>query len=592
MEQSSTKAEEVKKQNIFTKKFHPNFLSAIERAYGTFSLTEKTIFSIIAIAVFVLSITFFSRLYGTMLVEVPSEGGTYTEGIIGAPRFINPLLAVSDADRDLSTLIYSGLLKPTPEGNLVPDLAESYLISSDNKTYDFVLKDNLRFHDNTPLTTADIEFTIKKAQDPLIKSQKRSAWEGVTVNVIDAKHIQFVLKQPFAPFLENATLGILPKHIWKDASPDQFTFSVYNIEPIGSGPYKLKSLKENSLRAPIEYRLVPFNDYTFGKALIKKLNIKLYSNEVELVSAFENGDILSMGGVEPSIAREYENNGTKVETATLPRVFGVFFNQNQNEVLLNSTVRKALEMSVNRSELIEKVLKGYGIEIDTPFVPETKSEKIWSEESITKANELLEKNGWTLNDETGIREKKSKDKTTTLSFSLSTGEKNDLKTTADILKEQWKKIGADVSISIYENGDLNQNIIRPRKFDALLFGEIIGRDTDLYPFWHSSQRNDPGLNIAQYANIKTDKLLDELRSTYDATAKIGIIEKINAEMEKDIPAIFLYSPEYTYIPDPKAKAIDLGKISLPNERFLDIHKWYKDTNKIWNLFYDGTGKTL
>jgi len=197
-----------------------------------------------------------------------------------------------------------------------------------------------------------------------------------------------------------------------------------------------------------------------------------------------------------------------------------------------------------------------------------------------------------LNDETGIREKKSKDKTTTLSFSLSTGEKNDLKTTADILKEQWKKIGADVSISIYENGDLNQNIIRPRKFDALLFGEIIGRDTDLYPFWHSSQRNDPGLNIAQYANIKTDKLLDELRSTYDATAKIGIIEKINAEMEKDIPAIFLYSPEYTYIPDPKAKAIDLGKISLPNERFLDIHKWYKDTNKIWNLFYDGTGKTL
>jgi len=391
MEQSSTKAEEVKKQNIFTKKFHPNFLSAIERAYGTFSLTEKTIFSIIAIAVFVLSITFFSRLYGTMLVEVPSEGGTYTEGIIGAPRFINPLLAVSDADRDLSTLIYSGLLKPTPEGNLVPDLAESYLISSDNKTYDFVLKDNLRFHDNTPLTTADIEFTIKKAQDPLIKSQKRSAWEGVTVNVIDAKHIQFVLKQPFAPFLENATLGILPKHIWKDASPDQFTFSVYNIEPIGSGPYKLKSLKENSLRAPIEYRLVPFNDYTFGKALIKKLNIKLYSNEVELVSAFENGDILSMGGVEPSIAREYENNGTKVETATLPRVFGVFFNQNQNEVLLNSTVRKALEMSVNRSELIEKVLKGYGIEIDTPFVPETKSEKIWSEESIKKQMSFLKK---------------------------------------------------------------------------------------------------------------------------------------------------------------------------------------------------------
>ncbi len=569
-------------KNLLTKNYSFSFLKKLEEAYKTFSPAEKSIFLLLAVVIFVISGVLFSKVYLSMQIEVPSKGGTYTEGIIGIPRFINPLLAVSDADRDMTSLLYSGLLKSTSDGRLVPDLAESYLVSSDSKVYDFILKDNLKFHDGTPLTTADIEFTIKKAQDPLIKSQKRSAWDGVTVTVIDAKQIRFELKQPYAPFLENVTIGILPKHIWKDANADQFTFSKYNIEPIGSGPYKLKKLKENSARTPVEYRLVPFEHYVFGEPFISKLNIRLYSSEQELLSAFDNGEISAIGGINPDIADKYKNEGKEILTARLPRIFGVFFNQNQNEALLSLPVRKALNISVDREKINEEVLKGFGNIITRPYLIDEEKEN--PKQNIDEAISILEKAGWVINEETGFREKKLKDKTIPLSFTLATGEKDDLKETAEILKNEWAKIGANVTIAIYENGDLNQNIIRPRKYDALLFGEIIGRDLDLYPFWHSSQRNDPGLNIALYANMTVDKLLETLRTTSDEKTKIETLEKINTEIEKDIPAIFLYSPKYTYIANPKALSIDISYVSLPGERFSDIHTWYIDTNRIWNFF--------
>jgi len=573
----------IEKKGFLSRHITFPFIKKLEDAYKTFSTAEKTIFLILLLAILIISAILFSKLYSSMQKEVPSKGGVYTEGIIGIPRFINPLLAVSDADRDLTNLIYSGLLKPTKEGGLIPDLAESYLISSDNRTFDFILKPNLKFHDDKPLTTADIEFTIKKAQDPLIKSQKKSAWDGVTVNVIDEKHIQFVLKQSYAPFLENATLGILPKHIWKDVNAEQFTFSVFNVEPVGSGPYKISKLKFDSARTPTEYKLIPFEHYTLNKPFISKLNIRLYQSEIDLISAFEDNEINAIGGIDPNIADEYAKKGFKISTAKLPRVFGVFFNQNQNEALLSSAVRQALNMSVDRNILVNEVLKGYGFPITKPYLEDESTE---TRPDIEGAKKILEKNGWVINTETGFREKKLKDRSLSLAFTIATGEKNDLKSTAEILKNQWKEIGADVSISVYENGDLNQNIIRPRKYDALLFGEIVGRDFDLYPFWHSSQRNDPGLNIALYANMQTDKLLEELRLESDKKKKQEILSKIGTEIEKDTPAIFIYSPKYIYIADQKTQAIDLGYISLPNERFMDIQKWYKDTNKVWDIFED------
>jgi peptide/nickel transport system substrate-binding protein len=147
------------------------FLEILYRITHAFSITEKVVFySLIAVAV-VTGLTFLAHLNNKFLVEVPDRGGEMTEGVVGIPRFVNPVLAVSDADKDVVSLVFSGLLKASPDGKLVPDLAASYTISPDGRTYTFTLRDNIFFHDGEPITTEDIEFTIQKIQDSTVKSQ-------------------------------------------------------------------------------------------------------------------------------------------------------------------------------------------------------------------------------------------------------------------------------------------------------------------------------------------------------------------------------------------------------------------------------------
>ena len=155
---------------------------------------------------------------------------------------------------------------------------------------------------------------------------------------------------------------------------------------------------------------------------------------------------------------------------------------------------------------------------------------------------------------------------------------------AEELVAAWQKLGADVRIQVSETGDLNQNVIRPRNFDALLFGEVVSRDTDLYPFWHSSQRQDPGLNIALYANGRADKLLEEARQLRDTEKVEASYMAFRDEIKNDVPAIFLYTPSFLYVVPEKVSAIKLGALTLPQDRFLSVRDWYIETDKIWKIF--------
>jgi len=111
-------------------------------------------------------------------------------------------------------------LRATPEGDLIPDLAANFTVSPDGLTYTFTLKNDLVWHDGEPITSADVAFTIDKVRDPglAIKSPRRASWEGVTVETPDPMTVIFRIQQPYAPFLENATMGIIPKHIWQNCS--------------------------------------------------------------------------------------------------------------------------------------------------------------------------------------------------------------------------------------------------------------------------------------------------------------------------------------------------------------------------------------
>jgi len=589
--------------SLFTKT--PN-RTEVRLAFKTFTLNQKLIFGFLILALIGSLAGLIWSVNQNFLVTVKKPGGSLTEGLVGSPRFINPLLAISDADRDLVALIYSGLLRLSNDGSsFIPDLAESYSISPDNLVYTFKLKEGLTWQDGKPITTDDVIYTIQTAQDREIRSVKRANWEGVTVKKVDDRTLEFVLKKPYAAFLSNATLGIMPKHLWSNLNAPAFSLSDLNTRPIGSGPYKIKAIAKDSKDIPVSYELVPFEKFALGQANISSLTLKFYDNQSDLEKAYTEGKINSLAASSPRLEQGFYSS-TQIIKVPLPRLFGVFFNQNKAQIFTHKEVREALSLATDRENLVKEVLGGAAEPLYNIFPPGTLGYEATTSNqalNIEKAKALLEENGWILNQD-GIREKKetktqtaknSKGKTVTekvetgnaqkLSFAISTVNLPELKRVAEKLKSDWGKIGVNVDIQVYEAGDLNQNVIRPRRYEALLFGEIVGRDSDPFPFWHSSQRLDPGLNIALYTNTKADKLMEEARALTSAGDRKDKYLLLKKEIENDTPAVFLYSPYFIYYLPASIQGVkDISSLTVPSDRFLHVYVWYEKTEKVWKIF--------
>ena len=575
-----------------TKRFKLPFEGRLSSAIASFTLKEQVVFLFFILLLVASAFGLLWKVNQSLAVKVPAKGGSLVEGVVGTPRFINPLFAISDADRDVTALVYSGLMRATEGGVLVPDLAERYVVSKDGLQYIFTLKDEIVWHDGKPITADDIVFTIQKAQDPTLRSSKRASWDGVTVEKINDKEVKFILEQPYAPFLENTTMGILPKHIWQDIDIEQFGFSKFNFEPIGSGPYKITDIKKDKAGIPKYYDFVPFKKYALGEPYISKIRVRFYSNIDVLLEAFDDGQVESIHSISPQSAEKLSLQGNRVENTPFPRVFGIFFNQNQAKIFTDKTVRKALNSAVDKESIVNEILYGYATIIDSPIPPGAlgynghiaNNEFTSPEERVLYARELLENDGWKFDAGSNVMVKETKKEISELAFSISTSDVPELKEVANALKEQWEKIGARVDVKIFEIGSLNQNVIRPRKYDTLLFGEIVGRGSDLFAFWHSSQRLDPGLNIALYANITADKLLEDAREITSIKERTEKYKVFQDEVKNDIPAIFLYSPDFIYVLPKKIQGLKLESATTPSERFLNVANWYIETDNVWKIF--------
>ena len=138
-----------------------------------------------------------------------------------------------------------------------------------------------------------------------------------------------------------------------------------------------------------------------------------------------------------------------------------------------------------------------------------------------------------------------------------------------------------MTIRIFEQSSFSSDILSPRKYDALLFGQVIGREPDPYPYWHSSQRNSPGLNVALYANKKVDQLLESARKESDMVKREELLTQFDAVIQDEAPAIFLYSPDFLYATSPKVSGIHIGFITTESERFLGIENWYIQSERVW-----------
>lgn len=545
-------------------------LSKVIKLYTSLSPEKVLILWFLCAISFIL---FFSAIISyneRFLTRIATYGGEIHEGILGTPRFINPVLATSDQDKDLTSLVYAGLTKKDTQGHTVLDMAESISESDDKLHYLVTLKSSARFHDGKKVTADDIIYTISLIQNPALKSPHRIEWEGISVEKTSDESVTFSLKRPFPLFLNILTIGIMPKHIWKNLSDDQISLSDYNIHAIGSGPYKITKITSNS-GIPDTFTLQSHSSYTLGRPYVDTIVISTYINEKYLLKAFENRDITRFYGVSPEKIEDLKISPDLIHTSLLPRTFAVFFNPNKATVLSDKNVRAALQMSIDKQAIVDEVLHKYGKVINDPYPFD--EETSTTTYDINKAKELLAKN------------KTLKKASSTLEITLATANTDEMKKVAEMIKADWEKIGVHTTLTIYEVSDLNQSVIKDREFQALLFGTITQNPSDLYAFWHSSQRNYPGLNISNYVSKKLDNNLEILRASTDELERMNAYDEVKKEFSDEVPGIFLFAPSLVYVTDDKVNSF-LPIYSYDNSsRFTLIESWYRYTDHVWPKTY-------
>lgn len=520
-------------------------------------------------------------VYFSLTKPIPIAGGDYSEGIIGQPMYVNPVLAAgNEADSDVAQLIYSGLFKHGSNGEIVPDLSEGYEVSKDGLNYTIHLKKDVKWHDGESFSLDDVIFTIQAIQDPAFKSPLRQNWQGVGMEQIDDRTIRFTLSSPYAYFLNNLTVGIIPKHVWETVAPTNFSLAEYNLRPIGTGPYQFSDFEKDSGGMILSFKLLANPGYYAQKPYISTITFQFYPDEDSMVEDYNNKKIFGISSVSPGKLGDIKSKrSANVISTSLPRYFAVFFNQQKSKALADKDVRKAFSMAVNRQDMVSKVFGSQGKEIFSP-IPSgnfgaTDDLKKY-EFDPAKAEKTLDDAGWKKGND-GFRAKSGQ----ALELTLVTTDWPQLVDTANILKSEWEAIGAKVNVDSESVGDIQQNFIRPREYEAFLFGQSWPTaQPDLYSFWHSTQTKDPGLNLALYSNPDADKTLGTLREESDPQKRLDLYKKFQQGLAEDIPAIFLYSPNFIYVVNKKVQGINISSLVSSEERFQDVANWYMKTKRI------------
>jgi len=551
---------------------------------------EKTLVGILTIAVILAVGAIGVRFVSSHMTNTAADGGQYTEASVGGPRFINPILASSnDVDLDISKLVFSGLVRTDSEGNLVPDLAESFETADDGKTYSFVLRDGVTWHDGAPFGASDVAATFNFIKDPAFNSPLIAQFRNVEIETPDERTVIFRLKEPFAPFLSLLTVGIMPIHLWQEVIPENATRAELNVKPIGTGPFRFKSLTKDKKGAIRSYTLSKNNEFYGQKPHLAEMTFVFYPNFDQAADALTERKVDGISFL-PLEYRESVNEIGSIMTYTfrLPQYTAIFFNQDKNPVLKSKAVRQSLALAIDKDLVLSETLGFDGVPVHGPILPGFvgfHSEIKRYSQDLTAAGKLLDDEGWKLGDG-NVRSKMlpgaDGDKIDTpLSITLTTVDSQENVSVAETVKRMWEGIGVQVAIELVPVSRIQQDKLRPRDYSVLLYGEILGQDPDPFPFWHSSQIDNGGLNLSRYSNRRADQLLEKARATTDSEERESLYQDFQDLLIEDLPAIFLYSPNYTYAVDRRVKGIEPTVVFTPADRFTGVADWYVKTKKVW-----------
>ncbi len=506
----------------------------------------------------------------------PKTGDEYTEGIIGTPSTANPLLANSTAELDLARLTHRGLLSHDSNGNLIGDLAETWEASSDLKTYTIILRPDLRWSDGEPLTALDVIFTFQSLRDINQNSTWSRSLRDIKITTEGNLKIIFTLKEPYYYFPQTLTLGLIPAHIWQSIPTAQWLDTETSLKPIGSGPYRFKSLNYDQQENLKSY-ILEANPFTHTKAPhLTKITLRFYDDTPSVLEALHQEAVDGVGGI--TIQNGTSSRKFNTLSLLLPQYTAIFYNSQTNELFENKSIRQGLSYAVNRSLLVKKDLPNQTIPARGPFTwgeEKTQTAKYTISFNLAKAKELFTSAGFVRADKAEFYTKNGQ----ILEFTLTLANQTEFITMAEGLKQQLSEVGVKINLNLVEPSSLYSDIIKTRNYQALLAKEIMGLDPDPYPFWHSSQSNAPGLNLANFQNRETDGLLTEARQTADNKIRLEKYMRFQEILSAESPATFLYSTNYNYTLDKDIQNIPNNIIGEPADRFNNLEDWYRNTTR-------------
>jgi len=533
------------------------------------TITEKKILSIFLLLIFFSSLLLSWHWFDRNTNIVPATGSEYSEGIVGRPETTQPLLAHKPAELDLVALTYRGLFKHDETGTLVTDLANDWKLSADKKTYQITLRPDLYWSDGKNITSNDIVFTFESLRNETLQSPLAKIFQNITIKNTNDKTIEITLAQPYSAFLKTLTFGIIPSHIWKNISLNDWRNSKYNIEAIGSGPFRFQSFTETRQGKISSYNLEPNPFSHTNKPYLNKITLRFYDDVNSGLEALKQGVIDGLGGITPSSINQLNSEKTNILTLNLPQYTALFYNINSTSILQKREIRQALDQSINRKKIILNTLDGHAEPLSNPF-------DLNEQNSGTKIEQLLTKTGWQKKD--GLLVNKDD---TILDITLTATNDPEQARVANSIADEWKALGAKVTIELISNANLWQDVLANKKYQILLATEVIGSDFDLYPFWHSSQAGQFGSNLAIFKNYEADQILELTHQTNDQADKAKKYQRLLEIFNEEIPASFLYQENYNYAIIKNVKSTTPKIIDQPSDRFINIENWYRNTERKW-----------
>ncbi len=544
-------------------------------ALKIFTPNEKRLL-ITSLIVIVFSLLFATTWFVIQHIAVlPAVGGTFTEGFSGQPKYLNPIDAINnDVDRDIVRLIYSGLFKY--DGlHIIPDMAESYAWSDENKTLTVKIREDARFHDGQPVTAEDVHFTITSIQDPDRKNPQLPIYKNITMETSGDSTIIFHIPKTDVHFLDHLTMGILPSHVWSEVPTANARLSDLNFKPIGSGPYRIKSFSKESNGLIHSYTLERFEYYYGVKPYIQTLNLQFFSDKNSALDAFKSDQLDALAFVSNIETKKMVNSSrTKHVRMELPQETIAFINV-QHPLLANADIRKALLYSIDRNEIVT-LLHSDAVAIYGPF-PFENVQPIGAD--IDSARTLLTSAGWILAPGSVVRIKNNQELAVTISVPNEPG----LLAIADVLKRRWSLLGVKVTIQSAGLNDIVQSSVRDRSTAMItLLNVFLGPEQDIFSFWWSGQAVERGLNISGVSDRNIDDSLEKMRNATSPDALTLARSNATSLISNTYAAGFLVRPVYTYLVSSSIFGMpEQMTLAAPAERYQSISSWYKVTNWRW-----------